>query len=121
MQPFDLQADDYITKPFSIRLILKQVEALLLWGFSALAPDFVEETAVLTEGRHISDRDSKKILVSEQLAAASHLSVGSIITLTHAINVLTECAHRIGKCVIIVTHSGKLSHQADIVLRLQKV
>lgn len=52
--------------------------------FSALAPDFAEDTAVLAKGRHITDRDSRKILVSEQLAAASRLSVGDTVTLTHA-------------------------------------
>lgn len=52
--------------------------------FSALAPDFTDETAVLAEGKHITDADSGKILISVQLAAANHLSVGDTLTLTHA-------------------------------------
>lgn len=52
--------------------------------FSALAPDFTDETAVLTEGKHITDADKRKILISEQLAAKNHLSVGDTLTLTHA-------------------------------------
>lgn len=52
--------------------------------FSALASDFLEETAVLTEGKHIVDTDTGKILISEQLADANHLSVGDTLTLTHA-------------------------------------
>ncbi len=52
--------------------------------FSALAPDFADETAVLIAGNHITDTDNKKILISEQLASANHLSVGDVITLTHA-------------------------------------
>ncbi len=52
--------------------------------FSALAPDFADEAAVLTVGNHITERDSRKILISEQLASVNHLSVGDVITLTHA-------------------------------------
>lgn len=52
--------------------------------FSALAPNFVDESAVLLEGRHFSDTDNGKILVSEQLANDNHISVGDTLTLTHA-------------------------------------
>lgn len=34
--------------------------------------------------------------------------------------ILKECAHEMKKCVIIVTHSGELAKQADVVLRLRK-
>lgn len=52
--------------------------------FSALAPEFTDETAVMTEGKHISEGDKGKILISEQLASANKLSVGDTLTLTHA-------------------------------------
>lgn len=52
--------------------------------FSALAPDFADETATLIEGNPITETDNRKILISEQLARANHLSVGDVITLTHA-------------------------------------
>lgn len=52
--------------------------------FSALAPDFADETAVLVEGTHITETDSGKILISEQLASTNQLSVGDTLTLTHA-------------------------------------
>lgn len=52
--------------------------------YSALAPDFADETAVLIEGNPITETDNRKILISEQLASANHLSVGDVITLTHA-------------------------------------
>lgn len=52
--------------------------------FSALAPDFTDETAVLIEGKHITDKDNGKILICEQLANANQLSVGDTLTLTHA-------------------------------------
>lgn len=34
--------------------------------------------------------------------------------------ILKECAHQMNKCVIIVTHSGELAKQADVILRLKK-
>lgn len=52
--------------------------------FSALAPNFTDETAVLVEGKHITEADKGRILISEQLANANHLSVGDTLTLTHA-------------------------------------
>lgn len=52
--------------------------------FSALVPTFADETAVLVEGNPITETDREKVLISEQLASANHLSVGDSITLTHA-------------------------------------
>ena len=52
--------------------------------FSALAPNFTDETAILVEGKHITDTDNGKILISEQLAHTNQLSVGDTLTLTHA-------------------------------------
>ena len=52
--------------------------------FSALVPNFTDETVVLVEGKHITEADNGKILISEQLANANQLSVGDTLTLTHA-------------------------------------
>lgn len=35
-------------------------------------------------------------------------------------NILKECAHLMNKCVVIVTHSGELAKQADVLFRLKK-
>lgn len=35
-------------------------------------------------------------------------------------NILKECAHQMGKCVIIVTHSNDLAKRADVIFRLKK-
>lgn len=58
--------------------------AVTALGFSALAPDFADKTAVLISGNHIIESDRGKILISERLANANHLSVGDTVTLTHA-------------------------------------
>lgn len=52
--------------------------------YSALAFNFTDETAVLTDGKHITEEDQRKILISEQLADKNQLSVGDSILLTHA-------------------------------------
>lgn len=41
-------------------------------------------------------------------------------TAAEIINILKECAHQMGKCVIIVTHSNDLAKQADVIFRLKK-
>ena len=35
-------------------------------------------------------------------------------------DILKESAHRMGKCVVVVTHSNELAKQADVVFRLRK-
>ena len=34
--------------------------------------------------------------------------------------ILKECAHKSGKCVVIVTHSNELAKSADAAMRLRK-
>ena len=41
-------------------------------------------------------------------------------TATEITAILKECAHQMNKCVVVVTHSGDLAKQADVVLRLKK-
>lgn len=35
-------------------------------------------------------------------------------------DILKESAHQMGKCVVVVTHSGELAKQADVIFRLKK-
>ena len=53
-------------------------------SYSALAPDFADQTVVLIEGNPITPTDRGAILISERLAEVNHLSVGDRIALTHA-------------------------------------
>ena len=41
-------------------------------------------------------------------------------TAREIIGILQESAHRMNRCVVVVTHSGELARQADVVLRLKK-
>ncbi|MBD5095261.1 MAG: response regulator transcription factor [Subdoligranulum sp.] len=64
---FDLLADDYITKPFSVRLVLKRVEALL----RRTAP---EEAPGLLRWREIAlDETGRQVFVSGREVALTRL------------------------------------------------
>lgn len=41
-------------------------------------------------------------------------------TAREIIGILQESAHKMNRCVVVVTHSGELARQADVVLRLKK-
>lgn len=58
--------------------------SVIALSFSSLAPNFTDKTIELIAGNHITESDRGKILISEQLANANHLSVGDFVTLTHA-------------------------------------
>ncbi|MDE7327130.1 MAG: ATP-binding cassette domain-containing protein [Lachnospiraceae bacterium] len=58
--------------------------------------------------------DARVILADEPTGSLDEETAGEITA------ILKECAHRMNKCVVVVTHSGELAKQADIVLRLKK-
>ncbi len=41
-------------------------------------------------------------------------------TAAEIVSVLKECAHKMNKCVVVVTHSGEVAKQADVVLVLKR-
>ena len=72
---FDKLADDYITKPFSIKLVLKRVEALFRRSSSNLVSDTVrykEITLIETE---------RKVTVSGKEVALTHLEFEILLLL----------------------------------------
>ncbi len=72
---FDKLADDYITKPFSIKLVLKRVEALLRRSSSNLVSDtlrYKEITLIETE---------RKVTVSGKEVALTHLEFEILLLL----------------------------------------
>ena len=58
--------------------------------------------------------DTKVILADEPTGNLDEDTAVSII------NILKESAHKLNKCVIVVTHSNELAAQADIVLKLER-
>ncbi len=70
---FDLLADDYITKPFSIKLVLKRVEALL----RRTSPDISSDTIRYKEIT-LSEAE-RKVTVSGKEVALTHLEFGILL------------------------------------------
>lgn len=64
---FDKLADDYITKPFSIKLVLKRVEALLRRTSSDMVSDIIRYKEIT-----LSEKE-RKVTVSGKEAALTHL------------------------------------------------
>lgn len=64
---FDLLADDYITKPFSVRLVLKRVEALLRRTYAEDGADIVRYKEI------ILDEAGHQVLVGEKEIILTHL------------------------------------------------
>lgn len=58
--------------------------------------------------------DARVILADEPTGSLDEETAGEITM------ILKECAHKMNKCVVVVTHSGELAKQADVVLRLKK-
>lgn len=58
--------------------------------------------------------DAKVILADEPTGNLDEDTAADITS------ILKECAHKMNKCVIIVTHSNELAKQADVILRLKK-
>lgn len=58
--------------------------------------------------------DAKMILADEPTGNLDEDTAAEIT------DMLKECAHKMQKCVVIVTHSNELARQADIIFRLKK-
>ena len=58
--------------------------------------------------------DAKVILADEPTGNLDEDTAAEITA------ILKECAHRMNKCVVIVTHSNELAKQADVIFRLKK-
>ncbi|HJA32948.1 MAG TPA: ABC transporter ATP-binding protein, partial [Candidatus Mediterraneibacter merdigallinarum] len=58
--------------------------------------------------------ESPVILADEPTGSLDEDTAGDIT------EILKDSAHRMNKCVIVVTHSGELADQADVVFRLKR-
>lgn len=62
MKGFDLQADDYIVKPFSMNLVVRRIEAVL--RRKQIHEEIQPDTGTLTHGDVILDKQSCEVRVS---------------------------------------------------------
>jgi two-component system response regulator VanR len=64
MKGFDLQADDYITKPFSMNLVLRRIEAVLRRDRREKRPQQISDEAFLYHGNVMLDTKSCEVKLS---------------------------------------------------------
>ncbi len=122
---FDEQADDYITKPFSMVLLGRRITALLRRSRKGILPNTIAfgDVIVNFSGYSAKDQNGKaRTLASDAPVILADEPTGNLDENTAAeiAEVLKNCAHQMNKCVIIVTHSNDLAKQADTVFRLKK-
>jgi DNA-binding response OmpR family regulator len=88
---FDVGADDYVTKPFSPRELVRRVRAVLRRGRSPASP-------LLRSGEVCVDLDARRVLVSEREVPVTATEYRLLITLmkasgrTFTRSELVECA-----------------------------
>jgi len=63
MKGFDLKADDYITKPFSMNLVIRRIEAVLRRTQTDEVPE--KEQGIITHGSVKLDKESCEIKMSD--------------------------------------------------------
>ena len=73
VKAFELKVDDYITKPFSVKLVLMRVEAVLR---RIKKRDEQETTATLSYGDIRLDRDSHSVFVGGTPISLTHTEYG---------------------------------------------
>ncbi len=76
---FDILADDYITKPFSVRLVLKRVEALLRRTSSDTAQDASSEVICYKE--ITLSESERQVYVSGNRVSLTHLEFEILLLL----------------------------------------
>jgi two-component system response regulator VanR len=63
MKGFDLQADDYIVKPFSMNLVIRRIEAVL----RRKQPEIVSDESILTRGNVTLDTQACEVRASGRI------------------------------------------------------
>ena len=73
IKAFELQADDYITKPFSVKLVLMRVEAVLR---RAKEREVQKDASILSCGNIRLDRESRSVSAGGRPVSLTHTEYG---------------------------------------------
>jgi two-component system response regulator VanR len=68
MKGFDLKADDYITKPFSMNLVIRRIEAVL----RRLKPETEQSMSILTSGNVSLDTKACEVRLSGHIVSVTY-------------------------------------------------
>ena len=111
---------DYMTPLENVQLISKKPEFTFLERLGLTKEEAKRNVLKLSGGQQ------QRVAIARALASEAPIILadeptGNLDgdTAQGIIEILKESAHKQGKCVIVVTHSGELAKQADVIFRLK--
>ena len=102
---------DYMTPQENVRLTAKKPALPFLERLGLTKEESKRNVLKLSGGQQ------QRVAIARALASEAPVDEDTAQDITE---ILKESAHEQDKCVIVVTHSGELAKQADVVLRLKK-
>lgn len=111
---------DYLTPLENVALTAKLDPQPILERIGLTAEESKRNILKLSGGQ-------QRVAIARTLAADASVILGDEPTgnldedtAAEIIEILKECAHKMGKCVVVVTHSNDFAKQVDAVLKLKK-
>ena len=112
---------DYMTPIENVKLTAKQAPAPILERLG-LKKDEVSRNVLKLSGGQQQRVAIARALASDAPVILADEPTGNLDedTAEEIAAVLKESAHTFGKCVVVVTHSGEVAKQADVVLEIKR-
>ena len=112
---------DYMTPIENVRLTAKQ-DAVPILERLGLKKDEISRNVLKLSGGQLQRVAIARALASDHPVILADEPTGNLDedTAMEITAVLKESAHTFGKCVVVVTHSGEVAKQADVVLEIKR-
>ena len=112
---------DYMTPIENVRLTAK-LDATPILERLGLGQDEITRNVLKLSGRQQQRVAIARALASDAPAILADEPTGNLDadTAEEITAILKESAHTFGKCVVVVTHSGEVAKQADVVLEIKR-
>jgi putative ABC transport system ATP-binding protein len=112
---------DYMTPVENVRLIAK-LDAVPILERLGLEQDEITRNVLKLSGGQQQRVAIARALASDAPVILADEPTGNLDadTAEEITTILKESAHAFGKCVVVVTHSGEVAKQADVVLEIKR-
>lgn len=112
---------DYMTPIENVQLTAKQ-DTIPIWERLGLKKDEISRNVLKLSGGQQQRVAIARALASDAPVILADEPTGNLDedTAEEITAVLKESAHIFGKCVVVVTHSGEVAKQADVVLEIRR-